>query len=236
MHHALAASWHFVNAAFRNMRLLRQLPLPGIAPERADGPKRTGGVDPGGLGGFLHLGLDVGVDFRGRGSQLSACHVSLPPQYHLQQRVANAFLPPRVRTDSVGDRRRRKSASPFHCCCTKAEAESLAPCRITLSSETLGRVSACLLESERSSIPDGDASSHAPMRFTRRHEATSTARPTQRYPNGLHKQDGSMVPSGSHPSSCQSAHGLLRRPTCFLLTHLMSSRRTFHLYFHCRNE
>lgn len=52
----------------------RQLPLAGIAPEGAHGPERVGGVDPGGLGGFLRLGLHVGVDLRGRGRQLGACH------------------------------------------------------------------------------------------------------------------------------------------------------------------
>ncbi len=57
---------------------LRQLPLAGIAPERARGPERAGGVDPGGLWGFLHLGLHVWVDLRGRGRQLSAGHGSLP--------------------------------------------------------------------------------------------------------------------------------------------------------------
>lgn len=59
---------------------LRQLPLAGIAPEGAHGPERVGGVDPGGLWGFLHLSLDVWVDLRGRGRQLSACHGSLPPR------------------------------------------------------------------------------------------------------------------------------------------------------------
>lgn len=58
---------------------LRQLPLAGIAPERARGPERGGGVDPGGLRGFAHLGLHVWVDLRGRGRQLSACHGSPPP-------------------------------------------------------------------------------------------------------------------------------------------------------------
>lgn len=62
---------------------LRQLPLVDIAPQRADGPERGGGIDPGGLctSCFLHIGLDVWVDLRGRGRQLCACHASrvLPP-------------------------------------------------------------------------------------------------------------------------------------------------------------
>lgn len=75
MHHALAASSYLTNAAYvqselhsRNMRLgadLLQLPLAGIAPKRAHGPKRAGGVDPGGLWCFLNLGLDVRVDLGG---------------------------------------------------------------------------------------------------------------------------------------------------------------------------
>lgn len=44
---------------------LRLLPLPCIAPERTCGPERVGRVDPGGLRGFLHLGLHVWVDLRG---------------------------------------------------------------------------------------------------------------------------------------------------------------------------
>lgn len=56
---------------------VRRLPLAGIAPERAHGPERAGGVDPGGLWLFLHLGLDVWVDLRGRGCQFSARHGSL---------------------------------------------------------------------------------------------------------------------------------------------------------------
>lgn len=55
----------------------KKLPLAGIASERARGPERGGGgVHPGGLRGFAHLGLHVGVDLRGRRRQLSACHGS----------------------------------------------------------------------------------------------------------------------------------------------------------------
>lgn len=138
---------------------LRQLPLAGIAPKRAHGPERVGGVDPGGLWGFLHIGLDVWVDLRGRGRQLCACHGSLPPECYLQQRAANMFPPPGVGTSSVSDRRRRKTASPFHWCCTKAEGERLPLCRITGSSDTLRGASVCLLVMERSSITHGDVRS-----------------------------------------------------------------------------
>ncbi|KAK5932121.1 hypothetical protein CgunFtcFv8_003853 [Champsocephalus gunnari] len=72
---------------------LRQLPLAGIAPERAHGPERAGGVDPCWLGGFVRLGLHVWVDLGGRGSKLSARHGSLPPEPYLQQRAGNMFPP-----------------------------------------------------------------------------------------------------------------------------------------------
>lgn len=140
---------------------LRQLPLAGIAPKRAHGPERVGGVDPGGLWGFLHLGFDVWVDLRGRGRQLSACHGSLPsrvlPPAESGQYVS--LLPVSEQAGSLSDRRRRKTASPSHWCCTKAEGERLPPCRITGSSDTLRRASACLLVIERCSIPDGDVRS-----------------------------------------------------------------------------
>lgn len=109
MHLALAASHYFADAAWCESELhsetcdsdLRQLPLAGIASKRAHGPERIGRVDPSGLWCFLHLGLDVWVDLRGRRRQLSARHGSLPfPECYLQQRAANMFPPPGVRTGS----------------------------------------------------------------------------------------------------------------------------------------
>lgn len=150
MHHALAASCYFADAACLQASCiqkhatcadLRQLPLPGIAPKRAHGPKRIGGIDPGGLRGFLHFGLDVGVDFRGRGSQLSACHGSLPPECYLQQRAANTFRSPGVRTGLVSDRCRWKTASPSHRCSTKTGGERLPLCRIRVLRHTEARIS-----------------------------------------------------------------------------------------------
>lgn len=114
---------------------LRQLPLVDIAPQRADGPERGGGIDPGGLWCFLHIGLDVWVDLRGRGRQLCACHASrvLPPADNGQY----VFFPPGVKMGSVSDRHRRKTASRSHWWCTKEDEDCLSPCRITGSSDTL---------------------------------------------------------------------------------------------------
>lgn len=53
---------------------MRLLPLADIALKRARAPERAGGIDPGGLGGCLHVGLDVWVDLRRRGCQFSDCH------------------------------------------------------------------------------------------------------------------------------------------------------------------
>lgn len=163
---------------------LRQLPLAGIAPKRARGPKRFGGVDPGGLWGFLHLGLDVGVDLRGRGRQLGACHGSLPPRVLPPAESGKMWFPPLLLSEQAQltqrHRCRRKTASPSHWCCTRAEGERLPPCRITGSSDTVRRASACLLVMECSSILDGNVRSLCV--FMRRHIVTSTARPTQRTP------------------------------------------------------
>lgn len=110
---------------------LRQLPLAGIAPERTHGPEGVGRVYPYGVGGFLHFGLDVRVDLRGRGCQLCACHGSAPPWMLLP---ANPFSSSRCRkrqahsqTDSAGDTR----IFPRHWCCAEVEGARLLPCRIT---------------------------------------------------------------------------------------------------------
>lgn len=161
---------------------LRQLPLAGIAPERAHGPER---VDPGGLWGFLHLSLDVWVDLRGRRRQFSACHGSLPPRV-LPPAESSQYVFLLLVSEQAGslrDRlRRTKPHPPSHWCYAKAEGERLPPCRITGSSDTLRRASACLLVIERSSIPDFPRAS---LRLTRRHDVTSTAWPTQRAPKRI---------------------------------------------------
>lgn len=91
---------------------LRQLPLAGIAPERTHGAEGVGRVDPGGLWDFLHLGLDVWVDLRGRGRQLRACHGSLPPRVlspaESSQYVSSSWCQSRQdhsETDTVGENR-----------------------------------------------------------------------------------------------------------------------------------
>lgn len=83
------------------VRNLRQLPLAGIAPKRAHGPERRagGGVDPGGLGGFLRFGLDIGVDLRGRGRQLSACHGSLAASSRAVPPAQTVLLPSSLVSD-----------------------------------------------------------------------------------------------------------------------------------------
>lgn len=93
---------------------LRQikLPLAGIASERAHG----GGVHPGGLRGFAHLGLHVGVDLRGRGRQLRACHGSLsasPERQTPSRQRPRSFLCLCPCSSKLTERRRRtKRASP----------------------------------------------------------------------------------------------------------------------------
>jgi len=99
---------------------LRQLPLAGIAPKRAHGPERVGGIDPGGLWGFLHICLDVWIDFGGRGRQFSACHYYrvLPPAIRFlllvmeqAQSATDTARKPHPGL-SGGARRRRESAPP----------------------------------------------------------------------------------------------------------------------------
>lgn len=148
---------------------LRQLPLAGIAPERARGPERGGGVDPGGLRGFAHLGLHVWVDLRGRGRQLSACHGSPPPPRALplwrqagRQPIRFLLLLPLSERCGLTLRRKKKkntkkTRSPSQWRRAKAKGKRVAPCRITGSSDTLRRASSGLPLIELSSIPgDGD--------------------------------------------------------------------------------
>ena len=128
---------------------LWRLPLAGIAPERAHGPERAGGVDPGGFGGFLHLSLHVWVDLRGRRRQLSARHGSLPPRV-LPPEESGQYASSSCCENTAGslsDRRRRRKPHPRFChwCCAKTEGGRLPPCRITGSSDTVKRASACPL-------------------------------------------------------------------------------------------
>lgn len=160
---------------------LRQLPLAGIAPERTRGPERVGGVDPVGFWGFLHLSLHVWVDLRGRGRQLRACHGSLPPRVlqYLQQRAANMLPPPGVRADRLPQ---RKPALPVSL--VPLAGGGGAPAFLPHHG-LLGHTEASI---QRSSIPDEDIRSPVLLRSTRRHDVTSTARPTQRFQNGLHNR------------------------------------------------
>lgn len=111
---------------------MRLLPLADIAPKRARAPERVGGIDPGGLGGCLHVGLDVWVDLRWRGCQFSACH------------ACQAILPA-VRflllvSEQARFRRRPcrgKTASRSHWRRTETDGGRLPPCRITESSDAL---------------------------------------------------------------------------------------------------
>lgn len=139
-------------AAFRNMRLygadLRQLPLVGIAPKWTHGPEGVGGIDPGGLRRFLHIGLDVWVDLRGRGGQLGARHTCwvLP--------AAVWFGVPVSEQDQSATSTGEKPHPRFQWWCTKAEGARLLRCRMTESSDSLRRESACVLDVESSSIRD----------------------------------------------------------------------------------
>lgn len=205
MHLALAASHYFADAAWCESELhsetcdsdLRQLPLAGIASKRAHGPERIGRVDPSGLWCFLHLGLDVWVDLRGRRRQLSARHGSLPfPSATSSRERPICFLlrvSEQAASHSATDATRAKPHPSSHWCCAKAEGDCLPTWRITGSSVTLRRASACLLDVERSSIPDGAARSpcvfeiHASSRSNVSRSANPTGSPT-----GYITDDGQM--------------------------------------------
>lgn len=134
----------------RDMRLL---PLSGVAPERAGGPERIGGVHPGGLGRFRRVALDVGVDLRRRGSQLGAGHGSLArlPPAESGQRVSGSRCPSgfQAATGGAGKKRRRRRRGSVS---LPAAPESWGALR---------RGSARLL----ASIPGGNASFHASVKI-----------------------------------------------------------------------
>lgn len=162
---------------------LRQLPLAGIAPERTHGPERAGCARPGGRWSFLHFGLDVWVDFRRRRRKFSASHSSEPPRVlppAESSQYVFLLLPVCQQAGSRRERhRRRKPHSPSHWCYTKAEGVRVPPWCISGSSDTLRRTSACL--SYRALL-------HSWWRYqdpVRRHDFTSTARPTQRVPKEI---------------------------------------------------
>lgn len=147
---------------------LRQLPLAGIALERTRGPEGVGRVYPYGLGGFLHFGLDVRVDLRGRGRQLCPCHGSAP-----SSAAANRFFLPSVseQPGSFTDPQRRRlthlprltGAVPRRggrACFPAASRGVGSRCRAILHPWWRNRGSVRL------------------RRFARRHDYTSTAPPT----------------------------------------------------------
>lgn len=146
----------------------KKLPLAGIASERAHGPERGGGVHPGGLRGFAHLGLHVGVDLRGRRRQLSACHGSLsakpPPPLSAATEIVSLFA---LLVKAHGETPAHETRIPRLTDAADADAVAAAaaqraerrqreaPCGITGSSDTLRRAAAGLQLSQRSSIPAG---------------------------------------------------------------------------------
>lgn len=182
MHHALAASCYSVDAAFRNMRLVRicgSYLWPASLPKEPMVRRGLEGLTQEGSGVFCTSVLTSGSISEGEGVSLApAMALCLPSVTSSRERPMRVFLLVSEQTQSATE----KSHPRLYWRCTKAEVERLAPCRITGSSDTLRRASACLLVIERSSIPDGDARSHARMRFTHRHDATSSARPTLRAP------------------------------------------------------
>lgn len=191
---------------------LRQLPLAGIAPKRAHGPKRVGGVDPGGLWGFLHLGLDVWVDLRGRGRQLSACHGSPPPR----------VLPPAESGQYVSSswcqnglsslRDRPENRIPRFTGAARGRRGSVSLPAASRGAQT--HWGAQQLVSWLSSAPPSLMETWGPRacaRSTRRHDVTSSARPTQ---------TGSPAGYITAMVKRNDQRFLLIRPTCHPVIHL----------------
>lgn len=158
---------------------LRQLPLAGIALERTHGPEGVGRVYPYGLGGFLHFGLDVRVDLRGRGCQLCACHGSAPRRMLLPAQPRIAFPPLGVGTGRLihrptaaetnasarltGAVPRRRGRARFPAA-SRGSSDALTEHRFLVSRNPPSLI-------EKSWIG-------ASLRFARRHDYTSTAPPT----------------------------------------------------------
>lgn len=155
MHHALAASCYFADAACVQasciqkhatvVRICGSYLWPASLPKEPMVRRGLEGLTQVGSGVFCTSVLTSGSISEGEGVSLApAMALCLPrglPPAESGQYVSLLLVSEQAgrQAGSLSDRRRRKTASPSHWCCTKAEGERLPPCRITGSSDTLRR-------------------------------------------------------------------------------------------------